>query len=1001
MKKLKINNQQSSDKYHSSKKKEKSKILYTSSSILKSLISEKNIKNRPVSDVDYREAIISNYGHYIALTDGFNSTSENRIEVSFPSTADLSLNQKKGFTLFFWVVVKQSSMCVHRYIVKKGNLSEELTPSVGILPKGTNFFVKINTSKGRTESLFSAKNFEYERLYNLSVTFNIDYNNDLTDIAFYIDGLLDSQITVPGEPINNQGHLSLGKPDNLNYGFKGWVGDVILIPRVLKDEEIFTIINDCITNIFECGSLKSFYIIEQVLEYNELIQKYSTISNVPINIVKNININNNELREVFKNYDISVNDKVQETKTFLTEEDIKINNFRKFIGHETSILCISTKNLYTYSQFVLTILTLCDPTDEIQLSRVYIIFKFLNSTLNLHFSNDEFKTLVKLMDAYVKNGELMQISVFFQNLKSRILTIFPDLVVSLYSESIKSDMNSISNLHEKLLISNNKFKDLDNDYQIDLGKASFSYKKNMYLRHNERSLGRSQEINNAIIEVDKDQVNTSGVDAEPLEIKHKNEKEIVNEKLMHKEEEDEVDDNFDKEENDEFKTNSKPASHKDKDISPHLLNDQEIKNESKKDIIDLNNNEDHQNSKKPTEQRDIESNLVNKVEDDQKIKDNTESKKIFPVYSSIEDKPKINDDKFGDFDNSQTQQHYETNKFQNFNSNNQSQQLSIQVDYKTSKIEAKYPDKWNEGKFEIVINRCYDCHNHKTTTNHCEYLYCDKFNEISDQIKILFPNCKILGNFDPIGYYGQFDVYLRGVGPNQDHKNRCFIYILKEFKSFPSNTDILDPLVAISMIYGSSINMELSQSSFLRENKDLYTPSKYVHEGPAELSEDAKKHKEEKEYEIQRKEEKKKVDSDKTKYICCNAACNAVFTKGEMGDNKTGCTYHPGVFQFGSYHVIFLLRLIGQKYGHVVKNHGENQDVLRDLTNLKNLIKKYIYALIMEKSIQIKEDLIMLVEFIILIMKSINVNFILAIYQVASLLVVKEKEEKDVKRDLM
>ena len=89
---------------------------------------------------------------------------------------------------------------------------------------------------------------------------------------------------------------------------------------------------------------------------------------------------------------------------------------------------------------------------------------------------------------------------------------------------------------------------------------------------------------------------------------------------------------------------------------------------------------------------------------------------------------------------------------------------------------------WSDGSFELVINHCYDCHNHASTTRHYEYQFIDKFNEIGEAVKSKFPNANIIGNLDEQEYYGNFDVYLCNVGLKSDIKNESTsILALRQF----------------------------------------------------------------------------------------------------------------------------------------------------------------------------------------------------------------------------
>jgi len=38
--------------------------------------------------------------------------------------------------------------------------------------------------------------------------------------------------------VHNQGNLLIGKVDNLNYGFVGFVADIIITPRALLENEV-------------------------------------------------------------------------------------------------------------------------------------------------------------------------------------------------------------------------------------------------------------------------------------------------------------------------------------------------------------------------------------------------------------------------------------------------------------------------------------------------------------------------------------------------------------------------------------------------------------------------------------------------------------------------------------------------------------------------------------------------------------------------------------------
>lgn len=51
------------------------------------------------------------------------------------------------------------------------------------------------------------------------------------------------------------------------------------------------------------------------------------------------------------------------------------------------------------------------------------------------------------------------------------------------------------------------------------------------------------------------------------------------------------------------------------------------------------------------------------------------------------------------------------------------------------------------------------------------------------------------------------------------------------------------------------------------------------------------------------------MDDERTKYLCKNWGCGVVYTSGENGNNV--CKFHPGVWQFGSYHVYKFINILG------------------------------------------------------------------------------------------
>ncbi len=175
---------------------------------------------------------------------------------------------------------------------------------------------------------------------------------------------------------------------------------------------------------------------------------------------------------------------------------------------------------------------------------------------------------------------------------------------------------------------------------------------------------------------------------------------------------------------------------------------------------------------------------------------------------------------------------------ENENENDYSENIKTDAKEKEkNEYDPEIPKNWENGNFEVIINHCYNCHEHKMTTRHLEFQFIDKFNEIGEAIKNKFPNCTIYGNYDYLEYFGQFDVYLRGIGPFFDEQGRYFIFKKQQVNKFPKINEIIDKLIALSIVYGGSINMESAQKQFLKENYGMFKKSIFFHGLPAEYSE--------------------------------------------------------------------------------------------------------------------------------------------------------------------
>ena len=745
--------------------------------------------NRNYEPGEKLTALYNRFGFFGILEGGFYSTGNNNLEICFPDNCDYTQFQEKGMTLFFWIGFSKQPNNLMRYIFKKGNLSNEMTPCIGILPNNTNLFIKLITSNQKTETMISNKKIEPGKIYSVCLTINSETEESMTEMSLYLDGILDSQISLPGIPMQNYGNFFLGKYDNSVHGFVGTISEIMFIPNILEDVEIEEINNKCLE---EFVNSNGFYfntanIFEEKLQRKVLMEKYLKHTGNSALVAENLSMTNQELKEIVKQFDEeerkydeeeknNTNNNLKESNTLSQIESttmIKMKqNLEKLLTNEEDL--IKTKKFYLNSKLISTVLFLAnDKQDVMELQRVVDIFDVLGENMLFEVDLFFFTNLCKCLNAIIPDDKkCFSLSAFFSNLFQIHDIYFPEEKPSGYIKTNESNTiveNDVNNLKNSEIFGNNNINNLYDDALTGSIKEDFVIK----------SLYPGKDVK------------------------------------------------------------------KSEEISPRMNND-------------LVNQEENKNKEKEIN----EPSSKNKTTKDLAF--------VTGVYTKKENENK-NDD----------------------NENKQNNEEEVE----TNEWDPEYPDNWNEGAFELIINHCYKCEDHKTTTRHMEYQFIDKFNEISYGIKNIFPNIQIFGNYDDLEYYGSFDVYIHGIGPYFDNKGRYFIYKKNAKGRFPKINEITDKLIALSMVYGGSINMEKSQKQFLIDNSiSIGKKSKFFHEHPAYYSEKAEEIKTT--YYNSKSKQNSKIDINTTKFICSNWGCGKEFV--QINNHPKCCIYHSGVWQFGS-----------------------------------------------------------------------------------------------------
>ena len=810
-------------------------------------------------------AKVNKNGFIEVLNQAIKSNDYETLESVMPKEVDLSIKQNGGFSLFFWLLTSKSKSKNPKtiyYIFKKGGTVDQFTPSVGLSNLQKNLLIELSTSKSKKETIFANKVIEENHLYSIGISFSIDYDEDSTEVSLYIDGKLDTQSSILGEPIHNQGSVFFGRPDSSTHGFRGTVADVMFFPSTITDREVYMAHSEGLKNLYDTNgtSLGMSNVFGEIFKRKKLINKYAFYTKKSVYEIENLGLSNSKMLEIVKNYDREEKENdirlPPEEKNYRYEKMIReMTNYLKEI--DKRILC---NKIDMNGQLINTCFFLANKGEEmLEIDRVIKIFDTLQEVLLFTVTKEFITHVGKILNAIYIDKEnktcYLKTRTFFINLQTSLDTLDynekkieeenlryskgtkkkgkeainmnintllrrtkPENSEPLPLEETKGFGNCIPE-HEMLLLKTQSIKnsiDIEQEENLPQYHSTFIIKtlyekpKNLPGEDPENPDVKILSTNDSVIEDEEENEENSNTNNNEINAQNLKIKELINEILETK----------------EFKI-----------ITPELgcIVDDEMATKVQNDILEARKQEE-------------------------KKKEDEENKKILDGG----DKNLKNEDK-----------KKETNEIIHYS------------------FDPVVPEGWSNGKFELIINHCYECHLHqKTTRKHYEYVFVDKFNLIGEAVKAQFPNSTIIGNLDEREYYSNFDVYLRNTGIPSDIKGRYIIYSKYETKQFPSVNDVIDKLICLSIMYGSSMNVEKAQLDDVQEE---VIKSKYYHEFPASLSDTAEKIKQK----VLNKPPEHKIDPERTKFYCLNNGCNKEFVQNHNKANS--CHYHYGVYQFGSY----------------------------------------------------------------------------------------------------
>lgn len=118
------------------------------------------------------------------------------------------------------------------------------------------------------------------------------------------------------------------------------------------------------------------------------------------------------------------------------------------------------------------------------------------------------------------------------------------------------------------------------------------------------------------------------------------------------------------------------------------------------------------------------------------------------------------------------------------------------------------------------------------------------YNDVGLELKKVFPNIRIIGNYEKLNHMEGFDVYIRGIGFNSelDDTGRCMLFSKYIEKRFPTSQEIVDKVIMLAFMYGDTFKMANEQAVFINENKAVIPkPYKQVTDKcPIDIPESAK-----------------------------------------------------------------------------------------------------------------------------------------------------------------
>ena len=376
-------------------------------------------RNNQILEPSYPINSVLNTNGFLEILNGaIKCTGKEVLESIIPKEGDLSIKQNNGFSFFIWIYVSNFSKKKEKekldektvfYIFRKGASIDEFTPEMGIVEcPEKHFVVGLSTSNHKKISLLANKAIEDNHLYSFGATFEVNYEQNLTDVNIYIDGKLDTQTRIEGQPLHNQGNIYFGKIDISSKSFKGIIADLILTPNVLKDSEINFAHNEGLRYLYETNGekLNMNIVFNEIFKKKRLINKYAFYTGKNVFEIENLDLSVDKMLEIVKNYDEEEKEndiRVPPVKKNLKYEKM-IENMNIFLSDEDQrILC---NKIDMNKNLIHTCLYLANQGEEnLEIERVINIFETLKEILPFEIKEEFIIKLAKILNSYLESKE--------------------------------------------------------------------------------------------------------------------------------------------------------------------------------------------------------------------------------------------------------------------------------------------------------------------------------------------------------------------------------------------------------------------------------------------------------------------------------------------------------------------------------------------------------------------------------------------------------------------